>query len=132
MWGYSCDAVQPDQSAVSNPAACVALSANAGWSPIKITVPYVGPSTSLTIQLTNALSFRSSAIPTSIVIVGQLGGGLGDAPITTDSPSHAPTGCHVARLWPGRAGQLLAGGDPAGNWYVLSARATPARAILRD
>ncbi|MDE2221204.1 MAG: hypothetical protein KGJ52_12595, partial [Gammaproteobacteria bacterium] len=115
MWGYACDASQPDQSTLANPAACAALSTNAGWSPVKITVPYVGPNTSLTINLTNALSFGSSAIPTSIVIVGQVGGGLGDAPAKTDSPSHAPIGV----TWPGSGPAVpdscLAGGDPAGN-----------------
>ena len=53
-----------------------------GWAPgPTITVP-VGDS--LTINLTNALP-----VPTSIVVLGQLGGGLG-TPQKMDSPGHAP------------------------------------------
>jgi hypothetical protein len=62
------------------------------WSPVKITVPY-GATGGLQIALTNNLSFSTTgtanSIPTSIVIVGQVGGGLGGAPTTTASPSHA-------------------------------------------
>jgi hypothetical protein len=62
------------------------------WSPVVITVPWASGGASLTISLTNNLSFGSTAnnnIPTSIVIVGQVGGGLGGTPTTTPSPSHA-------------------------------------------
>jgi len=62
------------------------------WSPVVITVP---PGQGLTINLTNSLSFTpagsttANTIPTSIVIVGQVGGGLGTSRTTTASPSHA-------------------------------------------
>src|SRR5215831_11546637 len=67
MWGYSCDATQPTGST----AACGKLNPGAaGWSPILITVP---SGQSLQINLTNSLSFGAANIPTSLVIVGQLG-----------------------------------------------------------
>jgi hypothetical protein len=85
MWGYTC-------SATVTSATCAASNPNAGgsWSPVVITVPYAGPNTSLTINLTNNLSFGTSSIPTSLMIVGQVGGGLGGAPTRTASPTHAP------------------------------------------
>src|SRR5579871_2763417 len=67
------------------------LAASPAWSPVLITVP---TGSGLTINLTNNLSFTPAAggtannIPTSIVIVGQLGGGLGGAPTTAPSPTH--------------------------------------------
>jgi len=80
--------------------------ASPAWSPVVITVP---SGQGLTINLTNNLSFTPAAggtanpIPTSIVIVGQVGGGLGvspvlngtgGAPTSTNSPSHAQAqGC---------------------------------------
>lgn len=91
MWGYSCDATQP----AATTATCSALNGAGGWSPVKITVPYIGTGTTLTINLTNTLVFQVP-IPTSIVIVGQLGGGLGNAPTTTPSPEHAAQGV----TWP--------------------------------
>lgn len=58
------------------------------WSPIVITVPSGTTATpgSLTINLTNNLSFGASNIPTSIVIIGQVGGGLGNSATSTASP----------------------------------------------
>src|SRR5215469_18335827 len=92
MWGYSCG------TAATNPspaATCVPLhpAATAGtWSPVVITVPYVSTGTSLTINLTNNLSFTAgtgtNTVPTSLVIVGQLGGGLGATATSTTSPDH--------------------------------------------
>jgi hypothetical protein len=78
MWGYVC-------GAVTTPATCAASNANAGtgWSPVVITVP-PGP---LTISLTNNLPGK---VPTSLTIIGQLGGGLGTSATTTPSPVHAP------------------------------------------
>jgi FtsP/CotA-like multicopper oxidase with cupredoxin domain len=95
MWGYKCGS-SPDK------AKCSALNPNAGsgWSPIVITVPYDPTGTNLTINLTNNLAFPAGAstnvIPTSLVIVGQLGGGLGDAPQMTVSPTHPRAGA----TWP--------------------------------
>ena len=72
------------------------------WSPVVITVPIAtGAAGGLTINLTNNLSFTPATtgatannVPTSIVIVGQVGGGLGGAPTTAASPSHATAqGC---------------------------------------
>ncbi len=84
MWGYTC-------SSTATSATCVAANPSAGatWSPVVITVPYAGPATSLTINLTNNLSFGTSSIPTSLMIVGQVGGGLGSGGTTTASPAHA-------------------------------------------
>ena len=40
MWGYSCDATQPDQSGNPNPATCRRLNPDttSSWSPVLITV----------------------------------------------------------------------------------------------
>src|SRR2546430_5632442 len=86
MWGYSCDAVQPTGST----ATCAALNTTVpagSWSPVVITVP---TGTDLQINLTNNLSFGTAPnnIPTSLVIVGQLGGGLGTPGSSTASPDH--------------------------------------------
>ena len=97
MWGYSCGAVATGATATCaplNPAATTP----ATWSPVVITVPYVATGTSLTIQLTNGLSFTPTGaatpngIPTSLTIVGQLGGGLGTAATKVPSPAHAQLG----------------------------------------
>ena len=85
MWGYSCDTVadpacRPLNAAATTPAV---------WSPVVITVP---TGNSLTIHLTNNLTFAGgagAAIPTSLTIVGQVGGGLGVPGGFTNSPTHA-------------------------------------------
>src|SRR5467141_4063607 len=80
MWGYSCGT-----AVVGSTATCAKLNPAAGagvWSPVVITVP-IGQT--LLINLTNSLS----SVPTSLTIVGQLGGGLGTSATTTPSPSHA-------------------------------------------
>jgi hypothetical protein len=87
MWGYTCGAAVNGSTAT-----CAALNKKAGagvWSPVVITVP---SGQDLTINLTNNLSFSSGIkVPTSLVIVGQLGGGLGDPTqrTTTPSPNHS-------------------------------------------
>jgi hypothetical protein len=101
MWGYSCGTAVTGSTATcaaSNPGA------GSGWSPVVITVPVgtgggVGAAAAttggVTINLTNNLSFTPTgattpnAIPTSLVIVGQVGGGLGSSRTTTPSPVHA-------------------------------------------
>ena len=100
MWGYSCGLAVTGATATCanlNPAAPAATATTpAGWSPVVITVPYIATGTSLTINLTNNLSFTptgsttANTVPTSLVIVGQLGGGLGDKTqrTTTLSPDH--------------------------------------------
>jgi hypothetical protein len=103
MWGYHCS------DAGSNGATCAAANpavqtAGTGWSPIVIKVPYVGTatasSTSLTINLTNKLTFATTTtannVPTSLTIVGQLGGGLGSGGTATASPVHTGQGV----TWP--------------------------------
>src|SRR5580704_17036315 len=85
MWGYTCTA------AVT--ATCANLSTGA-WSPVLITVPAAeSGSTSLTINLTNSLP-----VPTSITVVGQLGGGLGLAATSDPSPDHS--NAQGATTWP--------------------------------
>src|SRR5581483_6288249 len=80
-------------------ATCAKLHPSAtGWSPVVITVP---TGQALTINLTNNLSFGSTpnTIPTSLVIVGQLGGGLGD--VTQRTVTAAPDHSNAQQLtWP--------------------------------
>ena len=81
MWGYSCGApVAGATCAKLNPAAPAGV-----WSPVVITVP-PGP---LTISLTNSLTFSGNSVPTSLVIVGQLGGGLGTTATSMPGPDHS-------------------------------------------
>src|ERR1700736_247768 len=92
MWGYTCTgtSVLPATCAASNPNALT------GWAPEVTTVP----PRNLTINLTNALPTPPGAttgIPTSLVIVGQLGGGLGDRTQRTTSPS--PTHSAQGTTW---------------------------------
>ena len=91
MWGYTC---LPLASGVTSTATCTAANtaAGAGWSPVVITVP---TGQDLQINLTNNLTFlNGNSVPTSLTIVGQVGGGLGDATqrTTTPSPNHADLG----------------------------------------
>ena len=103
MWGYTCGAVTQGSTPGTSCAPANAA-AGANWSPVVITVPYTESApgvstTSLTINLVNNLSFQPPAvggttpppnnIPTSIVIDGQLGGGLGSAATFTASPDHS-------------------------------------------
>src|SRR5271166_1009955 len=94
MWGYSCGAV-----ATGSTATCAALNqAGSGWSPVIITVP---TGQGLTINLTNNLSFANgNTVPTSIMIVGQVGGGLGNSATAVPSPPHAIQ----SSTWIGAAG----------------------------
>src|SRR6266478_8859089 len=89
MWGYTC-------GAAVLPATCTALNKAVAaqttpttpvtWSPVVITVP---TGTDLNINLMNSLTFAGGNIPTSLVIVGQLGGGLGTTARTAASPDHS-------------------------------------------
>ncbi|GAB3626132.1 hypothetical protein PTE30175_00870 [Pandoraea terrae] len=85
MWGYSCGAAASATCTALNPSAA----ALGNWSPVVITVA-PGP---LTISLTNNLP---AGVPTSMVIVGQVGGGLGAAPSRAANPVHATQ----AATWP--------------------------------
>src|ERR1700757_1638657 len=100
MWGYFCGATLTSTAtcAASNPAsvtgaATASAAATGTWSPVVITIPYTFAATTvagvttqvstttLQINLANHLQFAAGAgtnsIPTSLVILGQLGGGLG-------------------------------------------------------
>jgi hypothetical protein len=92
MWGYSCGAPVSNSTATCS---ALNLHPNAGttWSPVVITVP---TGQDLQINLTNNLSFNGNNIPTSLVIVGQLGGGLGNSATTVASPVHVAQ----ASTWP--------------------------------
>jgi len=85
MWGYTC-------GTVTGSATCAPLNLSGGWSPVLITVP-----TGQDLQITLANSLPSP-VPTSLVIVGQLGGGLGDATQRTTSPS--PLHDNQPTTWP--------------------------------
>ena len=78
------------------------------WSPVVITVP---TGQDLQINLTNSLSFPTTGapnnVPTSLVIVGQLGGGLGNSATSTVSPDHTNA---QEVTWP-----IAAPGTPAGT-----------------
>src|SRR6516162_2203288 len=97
MWGYSCGAAVTGSTATCtylNPPAAAAGT----WSPVVITVPAASAgATALTINLTNNLLFTpagtatQNGVPTSIVIMGQVGGGLGQLSQRTisNSPDHS-------------------------------------------
>jgi hypothetical protein len=90
MWGYACGTVVTGSTAT-----CAKLNPTApttGWSPVVITVP---TGQDLQINLTNSLTFSvtgsttaTNTVPTSLVIVGQIGGGLGNTATSTPSPDH--------------------------------------------
>ena len=95
MWGYTCD------NAGSLGVSCSALNpqANGSWAPILITVT---SGSDLNIKLSNQLP---AGLPTSLVIVGQLGGGLGSVGVNcpsgttcTDSPDHSAA--QGSTTWP--------------------------------
>ena len=126
MWGYQCaDAGTGGATcAAANPAAATAA-VGKNWSPVVITVPYNSAGTTLTVKLTNNLSFTAgtgtNTIPTSLVIVGQLGGGLeltgsGNHHTTTVSPVHAPIGVtwSVPGVIDSSAGSIAVGASGSG------------------
>ncbi len=118
MWGYFCGApVATNTVAVTcaalNPASVSTVATMPStWSPVVITVPYSGPgTTTLTIDLTNNLSFQpptpaggtappANNIPTSIMIVGQVGGGLGSLSQRTTSPAPDHSAAQGNVTWP--------------------------------
>jgi hypothetical protein len=106
MWGYFCGAAVSGTTATCGPLnpASAPMGGTATWSPVLITVPYSGAGTSMTINLTNSLSFTPvgatspNIVPTSIIIAGQVGGGLGSVAqrTTTPSPNHGlAQGCET-------------------------------------
>ena len=122
MWGYTCG------TAVTATCANLNTQAAAGtWSPVIITVPVAtAGATSLTITLTNNLTFSNASIPTSLVIVGQVGGGLGaipTAPCTggttcTTSPDH--TFAQSTATWPIVSSTVATGTPPTQGPRVQS------------
>src|SRR6266853_3854464 len=92
MWGYTCgtavaNAAPAATCAALNPASVSTVATvPSTWSPVVITVP---TGQNLTINLTNSLSFGANSVPTSLTIVGQLGGGLGTTATSTLSPDHS-------------------------------------------
>ena len=96
MWGYGCGATVAGSTASCAPLN-PSVATTGGWSPVVITVP---SGQDLQINLTNNLVFTftpagsttavTNAVPTSLTIVGQLGGGLGSAATYAPSPVHAP------------------------------------------
>jgi hypothetical protein len=96
MWGLFC--ASPSNLIPTSGPTCSALDGTSQngviWQPPLIRVQ---TGTTLTISLTNNLPLPPGAaagtgIPTSLMIVGQLGGGLGAAPTRVDSPIHAIQG----------------------------------------
>jgi hypothetical protein len=105
MWGYSCGGVVSGSTAsctALNKAVAAGTAPAGTWSPVVITVP---TGQDLVINLTNNLSFlNSNTVPTSLVIVGQLGGGLGGTATSTLSPDHTnaqPVTWPIAGAGPG-------------------------------
>ena len=91
MWGYTCGAPAGDPQGVAGVTYgfCALLNGGYnGWGPVGIAVA-AGTPGGLQINLTNNLSFTGTKVPTSIVIEGLVGGGLGLAPTTTASPPHS-------------------------------------------
>jgi len=89
MWGYTCGTAVSGSTATCtalNKAVAAGTAAAGTWSPVVITVP---TGQDLQINLTNTLTFAGGNIPTSLVIVGQLGAGLGTAATSTASPDHS-------------------------------------------
>jgi hypothetical protein len=99
MWGYSCGLIVSGSTATCAASNSAATGIPAVWSPVVITVP---SGQNLTINLTNSLptppGSTTGGIPTSLVIVGQLGGGLGTTATSTASPDHSNAQSNVT--WP--------------------------------
>jgi uncharacterized repeat protein (TIGR01451 family) len=92
MWGYQCGATS-DGGATPSRVSCTAMNGaiqGSTWQPPLITVP---SGQDLNISLTNNLP---AGVSTSLVIVGQVGGGLGTARGTADPIQHPPYGV----TWP--------------------------------
>ena len=94
MWGYACGT-----AVTGSTATCAKLNLTApvnGWSPVVITVPtgqdlQINLTNLLTFPITGSTSGATNTVPTSLVIVGQIGGGLGSTATSTLSPDHTNT-----------------------------------------
>jgi hypothetical protein len=120
MWGYFCGTAVAGSTAtcagLNTHAPAATLTSPGGWSPVVITIPYTSTTvgtvttstTTLQINLANHLTFTPATpagsaannIPTSLMIVGQLGGGLG----TVGTGCTAGTTCTTS---PGHASQAV-------------------------
>ncbi len=109
---------------IGAPTTGTAAIATAGlaWSPVLITVP-TGTAGGLQINLTNNLTFTpqttgatANNIPTSIMIDGQVGGGLGVLGMRTTTPSPNHSGAQGTYTWP------IAGGAGSGTPPVQGPR----------
>ena len=112
MWGLSCGTVSNGGVTSAAGVSCTAANGQAqtagAWQPPLIRVP---AGQQLTINLNNQLIFSiansasTNAVPTSLVIVGQLGGGLGLNRAMMASPAHAAQGV----TWPTTLGSTAPG-----------------------
>src|ERR1700747_331774 len=116
MWGYICGTAVSGATATcakSNPLALAVTTSTGlpGWSPVVITVP---AGQDLQINLTNAMTFAPgtgpNSVPTSLVIVGQLGGGLRTTATSTAAPDHSMA---QQLTWPIAAPGVAANTPPA-------------------
>ena len=119
MWGLSCGATSNGGASDPNPAPTCLASAGgpqtAGvWQPPVIHLQ----GTALTINLANALP---ASVPTSLVIVGQLGGGLGTGATTSPSPTHVTQGT----TWP-----IV--GDNTGPTFTPPAQSARVRSLATE
>ena len=126
MWGYFCGAVVTTNTApaatcnVLNPGSLSTAGVQVSWSPVVITV---ATGQTLQINLTNSLLFTAgtgtNTVPTSLVIVGQLGAGLGTTATSTTSPDHTyAQGCvtwPIASIQPGQQCNATTAGGPPGT-----------------
>jgi hypothetical protein len=111
MWGLFCGsaaAVAPNGGTCTTQTG--AAQSGTAWQPPLIRVQ---AGATLDIALTNNLK-----VPTSLVIVGQLGGGLGNAPTRTPSPVHPPQSV----TWP-------IAGDATGPQFTPPAQAARVRSF---
>jgi uncharacterized repeat protein (TIGR01451 family) len=108
-------AVMPDGATVPMWGYCTTGSCTARWAPgPTIVVPYesgTAAANSLTINLTNRLP-----VPTSLVVLGQLGGGLG-TPTKMDGPEHAT---QKSTTWPGNGTPDVEFTPPSQGQRVMS------------
>ena len=137
MWGYFCGAAVTGSTATCaalNPASVATTPAT--WSPVVITVP---TGQALTINLTNLLTFTPAAtttpapptnsIPTSMTIVGQVGGGLGSSATYVASPDHSQHARSIAAS-AGAARAVIQHGSGRGNDHLADVVISPSRHLL--
>ncbi len=100
MWGLFCNDAGSSGATCATAKDPTVVTATA-WAPPVIRV---AAGATLTINLTNNLNFAAYHAPTSLVIVGQVGGGLGNAALRTTMPS--PHHDAQGTSWPGTRGDV--------------------------